>query len=55
MSKKFITFYLHQQSDCKLEINFDDNKPMRLSNYRSPLGNGDGLSQVQLLCAEVVS
>ncbi len=55
MSKKFITFYLHQQSDDGLDIYFDDIMPVLVSDYPAPLGTGDGPSQVQLLCAAMRS
>lgn len=46
---------LHQQSDDGLDIYFDDNMPVLVSDYPAPLGTGAGPSQVQLLCAAMRS
>lgn len=48
-----VSVLLNQQADYRFEINFGNNLPGLIADEPAPLGNGEGPSPAQLLCAAV--
>lgn len=53
MNEKTITVQLRQQRDYRFEIDFGGGVPPLVGDEPAPLGQGEGPSPVQLLCASV--
>lgn len=48
-----VSVSLQQQADYRFEIRFGSNLPVLIADEPAPLGQGDGPSPAQLLCASV--
>lgn len=48
-----VSVSLKQQADYRFEIHFGDNIPALIADEPAPLGQGEGPSPAQLLCASV--